>query len=111
MPSVSVLCIDLLVCIIIHFLCVGRLSDEDISLFRPTMKKRQADQDPEHIPLSFNDLDITPEVVAMCEGVPSCIFDTIATGIEEVGMIALENEKEGNATTDALGTIYIAVVV
>ena len=42
-----------------------------------------------HVPLFLEELNVTQDVIDMCQGNPSCIYDSIATGNTQIGLSTL----------------------
>ncbi len=56
-----------------------------------------------HQPLFSEDLNVTQEVMDMCQEVPACIYDSVVTGNMEIGMSTLRTSATNDEIIRTLG--------
>lgn len=84
------------------------MDTNDDSFFRPSRRKRQAEQG--IMPIFFDELNITEEAEMVCEGNPQCIFDLLLTGDMDVAMNTLEHEKQTNLSMETISKDAILIL-
>ena len=67
--------------------------------FDTARQKRQAANP---TPIFFDNLNITDAQRMICENNIECMFDLAVTGLEEIGLNTLNQQKQINATIDLL---------
>ena len=57
----------------------------------------------DHLPVFADDLDVSDGVRDMCQGNPSCIYDTMVTGSNDIGMSTLDISTTNDEIVQILG--------
>ncbi len=79
---------------------LGRVREKENLFFDMVRSKRQSPDS--QLPIFFDDLDFTEEQQRLCSNNPECLLDLVVTGVVDIALTTLNQQRETNRTIDLL---------